>query len=138
MVRLLSGAVLLLGVIAALWFLQPIYLLGIAVLVALLAFREYLDIAARAGAHVSRPAGGIAVAIVCVAVAIPGMPIDVALQVPRLDCRRSRCRPRRKRSQSAAPCSRRRSRFLRRSTLDYRSGCSRPHVGRSAGKPLCC
>jgi|SRR5688572_7242336 len=79
MIRLISGAVLLLGVIAALWFLQPIFLLGIAVLVALLAFREYVDIAARAGAYVSRPAGGIAVAIVCVAAAIPGMPLDVAL-----------------------------------------------------------
>jgi len=76
--RVISGAILLVGVIAAFWFLQPIFLLGIAVLVALLAFREYADIAARAGARVSRPAGGIAVALVCVAVAIPGMPIDVA------------------------------------------------------------
>jgi phosphatidate cytidylyltransferase len=71
--------VLLIAVIAALWFLPPIYLLGIAVLVALLAFREYLDIAARAGAQVSRPAGAIAVALVCVAVGMPGLPIDVAL-----------------------------------------------------------
>jgi phosphatidate cytidylyltransferase len=77
--RVLSGAVLIVAVVAALWFLQPIFLLGIAVLVALLAFREYVDIAARAGVHVSRPAGGIAVAIVCIAVAIPGMPIDAAV-----------------------------------------------------------
>jgi phosphatidate cytidylyltransferase len=77
--RLTSGAVLLIAVIAALWWLPPIYVLGIAVLVALLAFREYLGIAARAGAHVSRPAGAIAVALVCIAVGIPGMPIDVAL-----------------------------------------------------------
>ncbi len=79
MIRFLSGAVLLIAVIAALWFLEPVFLLGIAVFVALLAFREYLDIAARAGAHVSRPAGGIAVAIVCVAVGMPGLPIEVAL-----------------------------------------------------------
>jgi phosphatidate cytidylyltransferase len=84
MTRFLSGAMLLLGVIAALWFLQPIFLLCIAVVVALLAFREYLDIAARAGAHVSRPAGAIAVAIVCVAVGMPGMPIDVALAAATL------------------------------------------------------
>jgi phosphatidate cytidylyltransferase len=77
--RLISGALLIAGVVAALWFLQPIFLLGIAVLVALLAFREYATIAARAGVHVSRPAGSIAVAIVCVAVAIPGMPVDAAL-----------------------------------------------------------
>ena len=67
------------AVIAALWFLPPIILLGITVLVALLGFREYLGIAARAGVHVPRPAGGIAVAIICVAVGMPGMPIDVAL-----------------------------------------------------------
>jgi phosphatidate cytidylyltransferase len=79
MPRLISGAVLLIAVIAALWFLPPVYLLAITILVALLAFREFLDIAARAGARVSRPAGAIAVALVCVAVAIPGMPIDIAL-----------------------------------------------------------
>lgn len=79
MSRIISGALLLVAVVAALWFLPPIFLLGIAVVVALLAFREYVDIAARAGAHVSRPAGGIAVALVCIAVGIPGMPIDVAL-----------------------------------------------------------
>ena len=79
MARLISGAVLLIAVIAALWFLPPIYLLGIAVLVALLAFREYLDIAARAGAQVSRPAGAVAVALACVAVGMPGLPVDVAL-----------------------------------------------------------
>lgn len=84
MIRVVSGAVLLAGVIAALWFLQPIFLLAIAVFVALLAFREYADIAGRAGTHVSRPAGGIAVALVCVAVAIPGMPLDVALAAAML------------------------------------------------------
>jgi phosphatidate cytidylyltransferase len=79
MARLISGAIMLTAVVAALWFLQPVFLLGIAVLVALLAFREYVDIAARAGAHVSRPAGSVAVAIVCIAVGIPGMPVDVAV-----------------------------------------------------------
>jgi phosphatidate cytidylyltransferase len=79
MARLISGAIMLVAVVAALWFLQPIFLLGIAVLVALLAFREYAEIAARAGAHVSRPAGSAAVAIVCVAVGMPGMPVEVAV-----------------------------------------------------------
>lgn len=79
MARVISGALLLVAVTAALWFLQPIFLLAIAVLVALLAFREYLDLAARAGVHVSRPAGAIAVALVVVAVGIPGMPVEVAL-----------------------------------------------------------
>jgi phosphatidate cytidylyltransferase len=78
-VRVISGAVLLVGVFAALWFLPPIYLLGLALVVALLAFREYVDIAARAGASVSRPAAGMATALACIAVAIPGLPIEVAI-----------------------------------------------------------
>ena len=64
--RVISGAILLAGVLAALWFLAPIYLLGLAVIVALLAFREYADIAARAGAAVSRPAAGMATALSCI------------------------------------------------------------------------
>ena len=70
---------LLVGVLSALWFLPPVYLLGLAVVVALLAFREYVDIAARAGATVSRPAGGMATALTCVAVGVPGLPVEVAL-----------------------------------------------------------
>lgn len=79
MARLVSGAVLLIAVIAALWFLQPIFLLAITVVVALLAFREYLDIASRAGATVSAPAGGIAVAMVCIAAGMPGLPLDIVV-----------------------------------------------------------
>src|SRR4051794_38952032 len=79
MSRVLSGAVLLAGVLAALWFLPPVYLLGVAVIIALLAFREYVDIAKRAGAAVSVPAGGTATALTCFAVGVPGLPLDVAL-----------------------------------------------------------
>jgi phosphatidate cytidylyltransferase len=78
-VRVISGALLLVGVLAAIWFLPPIYLLGITVVVALLAFREYADIAARAGATVSKPAAGMATALSCVAAGVPGLPIEVAL-----------------------------------------------------------
>ena len=77
--RVVSGALLLAAVFAALWLLEPIYLVGIAVLVAVLAFREYRDIAARSGAALSAPAGAAAVALACVAVGIPGMPVEVAL-----------------------------------------------------------
>ena len=76
--RVISGAGLLAGVLAALWFLPALYLVGVAVLVALLAFREYVDIASRAGAVVSVPAGGMATALACVAAGVPGMPLDVA------------------------------------------------------------
>ena len=79
MTRFVSGAVLLVLVVAALWFLPPIYLLGFALIVAWLAFREYADIALRAGVHVSRPAGAMATALACIAVAVPGLPIEAAL-----------------------------------------------------------
>ena len=79
MTRVISGAVLLVIVVAALWLLAPIYLVGLALVVALLAFREYVDIAARAGVSVSRPAAGMATALACIAVAIPGLPVEAAL-----------------------------------------------------------
>ncbi len=77
--RVISGALLLVAVFAALWLLEPIYLVGIAAVVAVLAFREYRDIAARSGVDVPAPAGAAAVALACVAVGIPGMPVEVAL-----------------------------------------------------------
>lgn len=77
--RVISGALMLAGVVTALWLLSPIFLLAIAVLVALLAFREYADLAARAQVRVSRPAAGMAVALVCVAIGMPGLPIEAAL-----------------------------------------------------------
>ncbi|MCM3879561.1 MAG: phosphatidate cytidylyltransferase [Vicinamibacterales bacterium] len=79
MARVISGALLLVGVVAALWLLPPIYLLSLALVVAVLAFREYVDIAARAGIAVSRPVAGTATVLACVAVAIPGLPIEAAL-----------------------------------------------------------
>jgi phosphatidate cytidylyltransferase len=82
--RVISGALLLVAVIGALWFLPPIYLVGIAVVVALLAFREYVHIASRAGVHVSMPAGATGVALACIAVGIPGMPVEAALSLTTL------------------------------------------------------
>jgi phosphatidate cytidylyltransferase len=79
MTRFISGALLLAGVLVALLFLPPIFLLAIAVLVALLAFREFADLASRAGVQVSRPAAGMAVVLVCIAVGMPGLPIEAAL-----------------------------------------------------------
>ncbi len=79
MTRVISGAVLLAVVVAALWLLPAIYLLGFALIVVVLAFREYVDIAARAGVTVSRPAAGMATILACIAVAIPGLPVEAAL-----------------------------------------------------------
>jgi phosphatidate cytidylyltransferase len=77
--RIISGALLLVGVVGAVWYLQPIYLLVIALVVSLLGFREYVDLAARGGVLVSKPAGATAVALTCVSIGIPGLPIEVAL-----------------------------------------------------------
>jgi CDP-diglyceride synthetase len=79
MTRLISGTLLLVAAVAAIWLLPPIAVLAVAVLVSLLAFREYIDIAARAGAHVSRPAGAAAVALACVAVGMPGLPVEAVI-----------------------------------------------------------
>jgi phosphatidate cytidylyltransferase len=77
--RVISGALLLAGVVAAIWLLPPIAVLAIAVFVSLLAFREYVDLAARGGTRVSLPAGGTAVALACVAVGMPGLPVEAAI-----------------------------------------------------------
>ena len=79
MTRLISGAALIVAVFAALWFLPPIALLAVAVIVALLAFREYAQIARRAGVVVSGPAGALAVALTCIAVGMPGLPVEAAV-----------------------------------------------------------
>ena len=79
MPRLISGAVLLAAVVGALWFLAPIYLLAIAIVVALLAFREYAALAERTGVRVSRPAGATAVVLITMSVGMPGLPIEAAL-----------------------------------------------------------
>ena len=77
--RVISGTLLLAGVVAAIWILPPIAVLGIAIVVSLLAFREYVEIAARAGTYVSRPAGAVAVALACAAVGMPGLPVEAAI-----------------------------------------------------------
>ena len=79
MTRVISGVVLLAAVITALWFLSPVYLLAIAVVVALLAFREYAALAEKTGMHVSRPAGATAMALITISVGMPGLPLEAAL-----------------------------------------------------------
>ena len=79
MTRLISGALLLVAVVVSLWFFAPVSLLGVAIVVALLAFREYADISSRAGVNISRPAAGMATALACAAVGIPGIPVEAVL-----------------------------------------------------------
>jgi phosphatidate cytidylyltransferase len=82
--RLISGLVLLAAVVAAVWWLPPLFLLGIAEVVALAALLEYSALAERMGARVSHKAAGTATLLVCAAAAIPGLPLDVALAASTL------------------------------------------------------
>ena len=79
MPRVLSGAVLFVLVVGAVWFLSPIALLTLAEIVVCLAFREYSTLCERMGVHVATAAAGVATLIACAAMGIPGMPVDVAL-----------------------------------------------------------
>ena len=86
--------------------------LAIAEIAALLAFREYGDVASALGANVPRVVAGAAVLAACAAAAIPGVPVDVVLHDRVRGCRRSRgCRGRpgpavlaRRRRRAAAGC----------------------------------
>lgn len=79
MTRVLSGAALLIAVAAAVWLLGPIPLLALAEIVVLIAFREYADLADRVGVQVPRAPAGAATLIVCAAVGVPGVPVEVAM-----------------------------------------------------------
>ena len=79
MTRVLSAVVLLAVLIGAVWFLPPVWTLGIAGIVAVLGFLEYATIASALGAHVPRVVGSAAVLAACVAAARPGMPVEVVL-----------------------------------------------------------
>jgi phosphatidate cytidylyltransferase len=79
MTRVLSAVVLLAVLIGAVWFLPPVWTLGIAGIVAVLGFLEYATIASALGAHVPRVVGSAAVLAACVAAALPGMPVEVVL-----------------------------------------------------------
>ena len=68
MTRVLSALVLLPVVIGTIWFLPPVGTLVLALVAAVLAFREYGTIAAALGASVSGGIGAVAVALTCFAV----------------------------------------------------------------------
>ena len=73
MTRFLSALVLLPVVIGAIWFLPPIGTLLLALVAAVLAFSEYRTIAAALGAKVPGVIGGVAVMLVCGAMATGDM-----------------------------------------------------------------
>jgi phosphatidate cytidylyltransferase len=77
--RVLSGLVLIVVVVGAVWFLPPIATLVLAVVAALLAFVEYADIARQLGAHVPRAIVGAGVLAACVAVGAGVFGVDVVV-----------------------------------------------------------
>jgi phosphatidate cytidylyltransferase len=79
MTRVLSAAVLLSTLIGAIWFLPPVVTLALALLVAALAFVEYVAIAAALGAHVPRAVAGAAVLAACAAVGGMYVPAEIVI-----------------------------------------------------------
>lgn len=79
MIRILSALVLIPLATAAIWFLPPIGLLGVAELVLWLGFFEYARMADAMGVHISRAAAGCAAAATCIAVAWPGGSVEAIL-----------------------------------------------------------
>lgn len=69
MTRVLSALVLLPVVIGTIWFLPPQFTLVLAIVASVLAFAEYRTIAAALGVHVPGLIGGVAVVLVCGAMA---------------------------------------------------------------------
>lgn len=79
MIRVLSALVLLPIVVAVIWFLPPAGTLLIAEIAAVLAFIEYVGLAAVHGARVPRAVAGTGVAAVCAAIGLAYVPLDVVL-----------------------------------------------------------
>ena len=79
MTRVLSALVLLPIVIGAVWFLPPVATLVLALIAAVLAFAEYVGIAAALGANVSRAVPGAAVLGACAALGRGWAIVDVVL-----------------------------------------------------------
>ncbi len=79
MIRILSGLVLLIIFIGAVWFLSWPLLLVLAELVLVLAFVEYAGLAALMGTPIARAVSGTAAVLSCAAVARPSGGVEVAL-----------------------------------------------------------
>jgi phosphatidate cytidylyltransferase len=79
MTRVLSAVVLLTVLVGAVWLLPPVATLGLALLVAALAFTEYVTIAAALGAHVPRVVTGVAVLAACAAVGGGYVPAEIVI-----------------------------------------------------------
>ena len=79
MTRVLSALVLLSVVVGTIWFLPPIGTLLLALVAALLAFKEYRTIAATLGVSIQTGTGGVAVMLTCLAMAMGGSPGDATV-----------------------------------------------------------
>jgi phosphatidate cytidylyltransferase len=78
MTRLLSALLLIPAVLAVVWFLPPVFTLGLAILASLIAAREYQSLASALGIELS-PALAVIVAAACVAVGSGSVPAEVVI-----------------------------------------------------------
>jgi phosphatidate cytidylyltransferase len=79
MVRILSALVLLPLVLGVIWFLPPVGTLAIGVVAAVIAFFEYASLAEQLGARIFVLPALAATLAALVAMAVPGVPLDVVL-----------------------------------------------------------
>ena len=78
MLRILSGLVLGVTTIAAVWFLPTLALLAVAEIVLVLAFIEYASLASALGARIPRVVAGCAAMVTCAAVAL-ALPLELPM-----------------------------------------------------------
>jgi phosphatidate cytidylyltransferase len=79
MIRVLSGFALALGFLALIWFLSSPALLGVALVVAALAFGEYTSIVEKIGANVPWWSTGLATLVAAVMVPYPWLPAETVI-----------------------------------------------------------
>jgi phosphatidate cytidylyltransferase len=79
MTRVLSALVLLSIVIGTVWYLSPVFTLGLALIAAALAFVEYAAIAAALGAFIPRAVSGTAVLGACAAIGGGYLAADIVI-----------------------------------------------------------
>lgn len=78
MLRILSGAVLILVFFSCIWFLPPVFLLVVATAVLVAAFVEYAALAGALGADLPRVPSAAAAVATCAAVGL-GLPLELPL-----------------------------------------------------------
>ena len=135
MTRVISGVVIAAGALALIWFLSSIALLGVALVIAAMAFHEYDRIVDRIGAKIPYWTTLLATLVVCSMVPFQWVDLESVLAAALLVIALNVLR----RPASARRCSRiRPPRCWRRSTSAFLSAAWSASTRLPAGKACCC